>query len=61
MREPLLHLRPYLMDLESTNCSFLNGEKVPTSRYIELREKDVLKFGFSTREYVVLNEDSAKV
>lgn len=28
-------------------------------RYIELKEKDVLKFGFSSREFVVLNEKSA--
>ncbi|VDO47501.1 unnamed protein product [Brugia timori] len=27
-------------------------------RFIELREKDVLKFGFSTREFVLLNEKS---
>ncbi|KAK5966806.1 Smad nuclear-interacting protein 1 [Trichostrongylus colubriformis] len=27
--------------------------------YVELKEKDVLKFGFSSREFVVLNEKSA--
>lgn len=26
---------------------------------VGLRENDVLKFGFSTREYVLLHEDSA--
>ena len=25
-------------------------------RYYEMREKDVLKFGYSTREYVLLHE-----
>jgi len=49
--------RPYLIDLESTNGSFLNKEKIDDSRYIELKEKDVLKFGFSTREFVLLHED----
>ncbi|PIO61672.1 brix domain protein [Teladorsagia circumcincta] len=33
--------------------------KKPTIRYVELKEKDVLKFGFSSREFVVLNEKSA--
>ena len=27
-------------------------------RYYELRERDVIKFGFSTREYVLLHEKS---
>ena len=30
-------------------------------RYYELKEKDVLKFGFSTREYVLLHERSEGV
>ena len=29
-----------------------------TQRYYELKEKDVLKFGFSSREYVLLHESS---
>ncbi|KAG6606470.1 Smad nuclear-interacting protein 1 [Phytophthora cinnamomi] len=48
-------VRPYIMDLNSTNSTFLNGHKIEGSRYIELREKDVLKFGESTREYVLMN------
>ncbi|KAG3005742.1 hypothetical protein JG687_00001484 [Phytophthora cactorum] len=47
-------VRPYIMDLNSTNATFLNGHKIEGSRYIELKEKDVLKFGESTREYVLL-------
>jgi len=30
-----------------------------SQRYYELRENDVIKFAFSTREYVLLHEDSA--
>ena len=30
-------------------------------RYYELKEKDVIKFGFSTREYVLLHERSEGV
>ena len=32
---------PYVMDLESTNGTFLNGERLAPARYVELREKDV--------------------
>ncbi|KAL2752232.1 hypothetical protein ACRALDRAFT_2114188, partial [Sodiomyces alcalophilus JCM 7366] len=47
-------VRPYLIDLESANGTFLNGSKVAESRYVELRDKDVIKFGNSTREYVLM-------
>lgn len=47
------------MDLESANGTFLNGKKVEPRKYYELFEKDVLKFGFSSREYVLLHENSA--
>ena len=52
-------IRPYLMDLESANGTFLNGKKIESRKYYELFEKDVLKFGFSSREYVLLHENSA--
>jgi len=51
-------VRPYIMDLGSTNGSFVNGERVEAQRYIELLAKDVLRFGYSSREYVMLNADS---
>ncbi|KAK2610418.1 hypothetical protein N8I77_003848 [Diaporthe amygdali] len=47
-------VKPYLIDLESANGTELNGEKVPDRRYLELRPKDVIKFGLSTREYVIM-------
>jgi len=58
--EPKRATRPYILDLDSTNGSFINKEKIEGSRYYELRERDVLKFGFSSREYVLLHEDLAK-
>ncbi|CAA7394442.1 unnamed protein product [Spirodela intermedia] len=54
------HVRPYVMDLGSTNGTFLNDERIEAQRYYELREKDVLKFGNSSREYVLLHENSVK-
>ncbi|KAM0322443.1 hypothetical protein ACHAQA_009510 [Verticillium albo-atrum] len=47
-------VKPYLIDLESANGTELNGKKVAESRYVELREKDMIKFGHSTREYVIM-------
>lgn len=47
-------VRPYLLDLESANGTTLNGDAVPPRRFMELMDKDVLKFGLSSREYVLL-------
>ena len=47
-------VKPYLIDLESANGSVLNGDKVPESRYLEVRNQDVIRFGLSEREYVVM-------
>ena len=47
------------MDLGSTHGTFLNGKKIDDGRYYELREKDAIHFGQSTREYVLLNESSS--
>ncbi|KAK3199582.1 hypothetical protein Dsin_022997 [Dipteronia sinensis] len=51
-------VRPYLMDLGSTNKTYLNEDPVEPQRYYELFEKDTIKFGNSSREYVLLHENS---
>ncbi|XP_042058074.1 FHA domain-containing protein DDL-like isoform X1 [Salvia splendens] len=51
-------VRPYLMDLGSTNGTFVNDERLESQRYYELFEKDTIKFGNSSREYVLLHENS---
>jgi len=51
---------PYVIDLGSANGTFLNNTRIEAKRYYELKEKDVLKFGFSTREYVLLHENSGE-
>lgn len=43
---------------ESANGTFVNNKKIESRRYVELLEKDVVKFGFSQREYVLLHENS---
>lgn len=55
-----LQCKPYLMDLESTNGTFLNGVRLDSARYYELRRGDVITLGASSREYVLLTEQSAK-
>lgn len=50
-------IRPYLMDLESTNGSYINGERVEPRRYIELLHTDAIRFGYSSREYVLIDSD----
>ncbi|CAK9175520.1 unnamed protein product [Ilex paraguariensis] len=52
-------VRPYVMDLGSTNGTFINDNRVEPQRYYELLEKDTIKFGNSSREYVLLHENSA--
>ncbi|KAK1283445.1 FHA domain-containing protein DDL [Acorus calamus] len=52
-------VRPYLMDLGSTNGTFINDNRLEPQRYYELMEKDTIKFGNSSREYVLLHENSA--
>ena len=47
-------MKPYLLDLESANGTFLNGDRIEESRFVEIRDKDLIKFGESTREYVVM-------
>eukprot|EP00258_Populus_trichocarpa_P051384 XP_024467403.1 FHA domain-containing protein DDL [Populus trichocarpa] len=52
-------VRPYMMDLGSTNKTFINDNPIEPQRYYELFEKDAIKFGSSCREYVQLHENSA--
>ncbi|CAG8509281.1 6678_t:CDS:2 [Ambispora leptoticha] len=50
-------VKPYIIDLESSNGTYVNSARIPTTRYFELKLKDVIKFGFSTREYVLMHEE----
>ena len=47
-------VKPYVIDLDSSNGTDLNDEELEASRYYELRDKDILKFGGSDREYVIM-------
>ncbi|KAK6505189.1 hypothetical protein TWF481_007107 [Arthrobotrys musiformis] len=49
-------VKPYVIDLGSANGTMVNGDAVPEKRYFELKEKDVVTFGHSSREYVLMVE-----
>ena len=51
-------MTPYVLDLGSANGTFVNNQRVETRKYVQVMEKDVLKFGFSSREYVLLHDQS---
>ncbi len=48
---------PYLMDLDSTNGTFLNKARIEGSKYYELLEDDNIKFAKSSRDYVLMCAD----
>lgn len=47
-------VKPYVMDIDSSYGTLLNGEEIPKSRYVELRHKDVLQFASHPREYLFM-------
>lgn len=47
------------MDLESTNGTFIDKERLEPARYYELKNNDLINFGMSTRDYVLLKGDSS--
>lgn len=48
---------PYLIDLESARGTYLNGKKIPSAAYVELKPRDVIEFGSMRDEYVFMKED----
>lgn len=56
-----LRCKPYLMDLGSTNGTFINGVRLEDARYYELRKGDVITLGASSREYVLITENTTSV
>jgi len=51
-------ISPYVIDLGSANGTYVNNQRIEAQRYVELLEKDVIKFGFSSRDYVLLTDTS---
>lgn len=53
--------KPCLMDLESTNGTCLNNDKIETARYYELKPLDIIRLGKSTREYLLMHDQMEEV
>ncbi|KAL7715148.1 FHA domain-containing protein [Entamoeba marina] len=51
---------PYIIDLGSTDGTYLNKKRIKDGVYVEIRQGDVLMFGKSLREYVVVKENKTK-
>ena len=49
--------KPYAFDLASTNGTYVNKVRIAPETYVELKPRDVIKFGHSSRYYVLLHED----
>ena len=47
---------PYLLDLRSTNGTTVNGELLNGGTMVELRDRDVIRFGLSKRDWVLMRE-----
>ena len=47
-------VKPYLLDLESTNKTYLNGEAIEPARYYEMKSEDIIKFADLDIEFVVI-------
>lgn len=47
----------YVLDLESTNGTFINDRQIPSSRYVQVLPKDVLSFGDLSTDYVVVRNE----
>lgn len=52
-------VKPFLIDLDSSNGTTVNASEIPKSRYYELHSGDMCRFGGSSREYVLLDEAAA--
>ncbi|TIA84047.1 hypothetical protein E3P98_00428 [Wallemia ichthyophaga] len=47
-------VKPFVLDLESTNGTQVNGEEIPVSRYFEIISGDVIKFGLDDSDFVLI-------
>lgn len=48
-------IKPYVMDLDSTNKTLLNGDVLEPGRYVELRHQDILTFGRCHSDFVLMD------
>jgi len=49
---------PYVIDLNSANGTYVNNQKIESQKYIHLKKNDVIKFGLSSRKYVLFHDQT---
>lgn len=47
-------LKAYLIDLESSNGTLINGTEIPTSRFVELHHQDSISCGDDETEFIFI-------
>ena len=53
-------VKPYLIDLNSDSGSFVNGTRIPSSRFYQLHSKDLITFGSSPIQYVLVRPPKSR-
>jgi smad nuclear-interacting protein 1 len=48
------HVYPYLIDLGSSHGTYLNRRRIDPNKYYKLEENDVIRFGESSKEFILL-------
>jgi smad nuclear-interacting protein 1 len=48
------HIYPYLIDLGSSHGTYLNRRRIDANRFYKLEENDVIQFGESSKEFILL-------
>lgn len=54
-------IRPFIMDLGSSNGTKLNGKKLKPFEFLEIKEQDVINFGYSQRDYVLMKDVDSSI
>jgi len=54
-------VRLYILDLESTHGTYINGERIKPDFYYEILDRDMVQFGKDAREFIFLKEPDGTV
>jgi len=54
-------IRPFIIDLGSSNGTKVNGKKLTAFEFLEIKEQDVINFGYSQRDYVLMKDINSKI
>ena len=52
--DPTAQLVPYIFDMSSYNGTFINDEKISSSRFVQLLPKDVITFGKAPDSLIIM-------